>query len=328
MPKSKLVLVALGLLGTLALVISLAFVVGVGFLSSPGPTDSTIADNGQDPTERKDKPAKPGQVVGKDSVGQGPAKGISNFDGRDDKKAGGNIPTSGQTLLPVTLTPDSVTAGSTWKGTQTNRTGGYSTDYEVHVQERNGAKFKGYVFYGGVDRNRCEVEGEINGQTVIWREFVVGRPGYEMTLSGTLLGDAIQVTWTARFENGSTHEGDSELKLDKKVDTKPVDAKQDGFVPLFNGKDLTGWQVVMSPDNASWLVKNEVLYGTAKNPGFALLGTTQFFPGDFHLRMETMLTDGDPCHLQVGAGISVNHRITFELMDPGSRAAARRTEDG
>jgi hypothetical protein len=59
---------------------------------------------------------------------------------------------------------------------------------------------------------------------------------------------------------------------------------KDGFVPLFNGKDLEGWQTKGYKTEAKdqWSVKDGVL---AARPGSGWLGTTKMY-GDFVLRLE------------------------------------------
>ena len=66
-----------------------------------------------------------------------------------------------------------------------------------------------------------------------------------------------------------------------------VNAAETGFKPLFNGKDLTGWE----GDPFFWKVENGVLVG--KTPGIAyndFLATEQEY-ADFILRFEILLVD-------------------------------------
>src|SRR5207237_8251698 len=60
--------------------------------------------------------------------------------------------------------------------------------------------------------------------------------------------------------------------------------EKDGFVPLFNGKTLDGWEVreFKNGDKDKWSVVDGVL--TAK-PGSGWIGTTKMY-GDFVLRLE------------------------------------------
>jgi tellurite resistance protein len=60
------------------------------------------------------------------------------------------------------------------------------------------------------------------------------------------------------------------------------------FVPLFNGKDLTGWTAIR--DAGTWRVTDGILTGTAK-PGAGICTTRNDF-SDFHLRMETRINNG------------------------------------
>ena len=63
---------------------------------------------------------------------------------------------------------------------------------------------------------------------------------------------------------------------------------EDGFVPIFNGKDLAGWQ----GDATLWIVEDGVLIG--RSPGIKhndFLATTKEY-GDFILRFDIRLIDG------------------------------------
>ncbi len=67
-----------------------------------------------------------------------------------------------------------------------------------------------------------------------------------------------------------------------------ADDKEAGFVRLFNGKDLTGWE----GDKSLWKVEDGMLVGDS--PGIKrnqFLATTKSF-GDFELRLEFRLRDG------------------------------------
>lgn len=64
--------------------------------------------------------------------------------------------------------------------------------------------------------------------------------------------------------------------------------KADGFVPLFNERDLTGWQQYASKQNV-WTVEEGMLVCTGRGGGW--LGTERDF-ADFELRLEYRLTPG------------------------------------
>lgn len=65
------------------------------------------------------------------------------------------------------------------------------------------------------------------------------------------------------------------------------------FVPLFNGKDLAGWEQVGS-EAAIWKVVNKVLVGTFPDGvgGSSMLKTTRSDFQNFHLRLVTMKSEG------------------------------------
>jgi hypothetical protein len=68
----------------------------------------------------------------------------------------------------------------------------------------------------------------------------------------------------------------------------PPPVVADGFVPLFNGKDLTNWkQAASKPRN--WQVSNGIL--TADGGGFNMLYTPRDDYGDFHLRAEIRMNE-------------------------------------
>jgi len=65
------------------------------------------------------------------------------------------------------------------------------------------------------------------------------------------------------------------------------DPKEEGFVPLFNGKDLAGWE----GDAKLWIVEDGTLIG--RSPGIKyndFLATTRTY-GDFILRLQVRLVD-------------------------------------
>lgn len=65
---------------------------------------------------------------------------------------------------------------------------------------------------------------------------------------------------------------------------------RDGFVPLFNGKDLDGWEVRESRpgDKDKWSVQGNLLIG---KPGGGWIGTKKAY-GDFVLKVDWKIFDG------------------------------------
>jgi hypothetical protein len=73
-------------------------------------------------------------------------------------------------------------------------------------------------------------------------------------------------------------------------------AARAGFVPLFNGKDTSGWRVLGNTRH-SWKVTGGILEGSSGPPPASVLTTERTDFANFHLRVETMLPEG------IGAGI-------------------------
>jgi formylglycine-generating enzyme required for sulfatase activity len=107
---------------------------------------------------------------------------------------------------PVSPAAKLLRAGSVWQGTRTYRKrawAGITVSYEIHVVESNGTKFKGVKFDNGPGRNRIDIEGEIYGNVLTWREG-------GLSFLGSLQANTIQV-----FFNGPLTEGDGKLTLRK-----------------------------------------------------------------------------------------------------------------
>jgi hypothetical protein len=69
---------------------------------------------------------------------------------------------------------------------------------------------------------------------------------------------------------------------------EPLPPRSDDFVPLFNGKDLTGWKIQLG-GGARWQVQDGVLVGSGgKGSLFNVAGSHE----NFHLRLEAMINDG------------------------------------
>jgi len=65
----------------------------------------------------------------------------------------------------------------------------------------------------------------------------------------------------------------------------------DGFVPLFNGHDLTGWNT-HSSQPGNWRVENGILIGSGQGSEKSHLYTQRGDFRDFHLRVEARINDG------------------------------------
>ena len=79
--------------------------------------------------------------------------------------------------------------------------------------------------------------------------------------------------------------------VDDDNDTEPAAALP--FVPLFNGRDLTGWKAP-NPEACAWSVEDGVLVGRGKGAGVGAFGhlvTEAADYANFHLRAELMLCE-------------------------------------
>ena len=81
------------------------------------------------------------------------------------------------------------------------------------------------------------------------------------------------------------------------------DAQSEGFVPLFNGKDLKGWKVYNGQESA-WGTEEGLLFTRGGNGGRLM---TQKVYADFELRLEYKMSKrGDS-----GVVLRLLRRVTF-----------------
>ncbi len=70
---------------------------------------------------------------------------------------------------------------------------------------------------------------------------------------------------------------------------KPLNQPPEGFVSLFNGRDLTGWEKLEFANEGKWEVEDGTIVGSQYPPGAGgLLSTEQEFK-DFELTLETKI---------------------------------------
>jgi hypothetical protein len=87
-----------------------------------------------------------------------------------------------------------------------------------------------------------------------------------------------------------------------------VSPPTDGFVPLFNGKDLTGWRRVTG-NGDSWRVQDGLLAGHGGGTGKPTSLTTQRSDfANYHLRLRLMHADGNPTGIFVRHGAGDDRR--------------------
>jgi serine/threonine protein kinase len=102
---------------------------------------------------------------------------------------------------------DPLPKGSVWKGTRSYLKGawaGNTVTYELHIQQRDGVKFKGVKFDNGPNRNRLQIAGEIHGNILTWTESGI-------SFRGILDKDTIRVTFKGPVGRTTT-EGEGILK--------------------------------------------------------------------------------------------------------------------
>ena len=111
--------------------------------------------------------------------------------------------------------------------------------YELHVRELNGTKFKGHVFDNGPGRNRAEVEGELmEGGVITWRERPVHNPEGEMTMQGTIQGNAIRLTFKGYYGKGRpTNEGDGQLTVSTEQNVANKKSDKDAISAVSGGQN-------------------------------------------------------------------------------------------
>ena len=170
---------------------------------------------------------------------------------------------------------DYVRAGSVWVGSRSYRKGtfaGGTVTYELYITKRDGNKFLGHVFDNGHGRNRAEVEGEVSGPAISWRE----RPGHIkdglMKMDGILSGNTIQVKFEGHYGVGQSNQGDGELTWvggGTGADAAESSGGPGGYVPLFDGKGVAGWgawgkqgSLSLAEMRAIWSVRDGDLIGS------------------------------------------------------------------
>jgi hypothetical protein len=194
---------------------------------------------------------------------------------------------------------DRLLAGTVWSGSRSYRkgaNGGNTATYSLHVRKREGKTFEGHVFDHGKKLNRSEIEGEVDGESITWRELT----GASITSRGTVVGDTIWFNFTGNDGGGRTNEGDGKLTRDGDTGDPPA-GKVGGFRPLFNGKDLSGWKVDRGEPNA-WRVEDGHLVvdgsGDYRQQTF-LLSEKNY--SDFILRFEFFLPRGSDSGVAIRA---------------------------
>ena len=125
-------------------------------------------------------------------------------------------------------------AGSVWMGTRTYRKGvGQAVPYELDVTERSGAKFIGHVLENG--RDRAEVEGEVDGASIAWRERSDRNRNQVIRMRGTLSGNMLSLTFDNNFTGPMSRSGDGTLSWAGGGQDTPEGGARPGTYPSSTG---------------------------------------------------------------------------------------------
>ena len=97
-----------------------------------------------------------------------------------------------------------------------------------------------------------------------------------------------------------------------------VPAPPEGFEPLFNGKDLTGWKQ-HALFAGTWRVQDGILTGIAGERNYGRLETEKPQPKDFHLRVEARVIDKGLGHVTFRSpqGSRVGYDVPMGGFTPG-----------
>ncbi len=102
--------------------------------------------------------------------------------------------------------------------------------------------------------------------------------------------------------------------------TVKMESPEEGFVSLFNGKDLTGWQKHEGQNKGKWFVEDGAIVGIQYPPGKGgFLCTTKKFR-DYELRLETKIDwpFDSGIFLRVASGKSImSHQVTLDYRPTG-----------
>ncbi|QEL14740.1 protein kinase domain-containing protein [Limnoglobus roseus] len=114
--------------------------------------------------------------------------------------------------------------------------------------------------------------------------------------------------------------GDSSVKV-QSLEIKELPKQPTGFVELFNGRDLSGWEQ-LGNKTGTWTVVNGTLVGSWPTTGIGMGGSvlklTSNIYRNFHLRLRTTKPAARECHLSLfegPAGSGGLYRVSFGSAD-------------
>ncbi len=181
---------------------------------------------------------------------------------------------------------------SHWEGTRTYRRGAFApatVTYFLEMKHRSGNRFTGAVFDNGYGRNPAEVEGEINGAVLTWRERANGNV---LRMQATLDKDQLQVDFAGLYANGARNVGDGVLTLKRPVAVKSSlpEPAQVSDKPAVSRRPMdvgTGeWQ-------GAWRIENNELLQAKAGKSELIFGDVEWTNYDVSVEMRTESTQPD-----------------------------------
>jgi serine/threonine protein kinase len=183
---------------------------------------------------------------------------------------------------------DAFQPGTVWKGTGDQVIDGKTLPPRpimLTVLSREGKTFSARQEYDKVVR---EIHGTIERGVVRWlrkdvRVLQGEGPGYDH--EGKLSGNDLELLTEGAFPDGRPFRVVIKLHLQKSQEL----TDEQGFVPLFNGKDTKGWKT-HPKQRGNWHVEKGVLIGSG--PATSHLYSSRGNYKNFHLRVEARINDG------------------------------------
>ena len=112
-------------------------------------------------------------------------------------------------------------------------------------------------------------------------------------MKSILIGSAMALVLSCNNERAITGSSQSQDMNAGNANKLSAAEKKDGWVSLFNGKDLSGWHKYGgTPAGTAWMVRDNSIYLDASGPGDGGDLTTNEEYGDFHLKLDWKIDTG------------------------------------
>jgi Domain of Unknown Function (DUF1080) len=158
-------------------------------------------------------------------------------------------------------------------------------------------------------------------------------------VNGSVTADYHDVKWPYASGHIALQHHDSQTIVEfRRIEIKELDrqesparvAEDDGFRPLFNGRNLSGWNARPHQPGV-WRVKNGILVGSGAVPSYLYTERGNF--SDVHIRVEARINDagnsGVFARAPTGGGVrGYEAQINFQHRDPAKTGSLWITGDG